>query len=75
MISILVGMFVFESISHMAPDYGNLGFVSITHYFDPYDTLILGSVDVNGVIILVVIAIECILGAMLYFDRRDIALT
>ena len=75
MIAVLVGMFVLRSISLMIPDYKNLGLVSLNNYFNPYDVLKEGNVDTVGVIILVVVALECILFAMLYFERRDIAVT
>jgi ABC-2 type transport system permease protein len=75
MIALLIGMFVFKSISLMIPDYEFLGYVSLTNYFNPYDILTLGEVDKVGVIVLVVVTIEFLLMAMLYFDRRDIAVT
>ena len=72
MIAIIVGMFVFRSISLMIPDYEALGAISLTHYYNPYDILKEGNVDVVGVIVLVVVIIECLLAAMFYFDRRNI---
>jgi len=72
MIAIIVGMFVFRSISLMIPDYEALGSISLTHYYNPYDILKEGNVDVVGVIVLVVVIIECLLAAMFYFDRRNI---
>ena len=72
MIAIIVGMFVFRSISLMIPDYEALGAISLTHYYNPYDILKEGNVDAVGVIVLVVVIIECLLAAMFYFDRRNI---
>jgi ABC-2 type transport system permease protein len=75
MIALIVGMFIFQSISLLASEYEWLGFLSFTHYYYPYDILKAGNVDVVGQVILIVIAIECILIAMLYFDNRDIHVT
>jgi ABC-2 type transport system permease protein len=73
MIAIIVGMFVFNSISLMVPDYDKIGLISITHYFDPYQTLKFGEVDIGGLIVLSVITIWCLIIAMIYFDHKDIA--
>jgi len=75
MIAIIVGMFIFESISLMIPDYEALGLISLTHYFDPSDTLIAGTVDGAGVVILIVVIIECLLFSMFIFERKDINVT
>lgn len=75
MIAILVGMFVFRSISLMVPDYESMGYISLTHYFNPADILMEGEVDVIGVIVLVVVSIQCLIIAMLYFEHRDIAIS
>ena len=56
----------------MIPDYEALGAISLTHYYNPYDILKEGNVDAVGVIVLVVVIIECLLAAMFYFDRRNI---
>ena len=72
MIAIIVGMFVFRSISLMIPDYKNIGIISLTNYFNPYDVLKSGIIDWGGVIVLVVVILECILLSMLIFEKRDI---
>jgi ABC-2 type transport system permease protein len=72
MIAILVGMFIFESISMMAPDYESLGYISLTHYFNPYDILKSGTVDAVGIVVLIVVILECLLVSMFIFERRDI---
>ena len=74
-IAILVGMFVFRSISLMVPDYESLGYISITHYFNPADILIEGKVDPVGVIVLLTVMCISLIIAMLYFEHRDIAVT
>jgi len=70
--AIIVGMYIFQSISLMIPDYKNLGYLSITHYFNTYDILKFGRVDGVGVIVLCAVALECLLFSMYYFGRRDI---
>ena len=75
MIAILVGMFVFRSIGLMVPKYEKLGLISITYYFNPYEILKNGYVDMVGMLILTIIAIVCLIGSMLYFEYRDIAVS
>jgi ABC-type transport system involved in multi-copper enzyme maturation permease subunit len=72
MIAIIVGMFIFESISLMIPDYESLGYVSLIHYFNPHDLLTTGTIDVIGLIILIVVILECTLVSMFLFERKDI---
>jgi len=72
MIAILVGMFVFRSMSLMVPDYENLGLISINYYFNPYEILKFGNVDAVGLVVLIVIILECLLVTMFIFERRDI---
>lgn len=73
MIALIVGMYIFNSISLMIPDYESMGYISITHYFNPYDTLKFGEIDAVGVIVLSVVTIWCLIIAMIYFDHKDIA--
>ena len=75
MIAILVGMFVFESISLIIPDYESIGYLSLSHYFNPYDILKAGDVDVVGVIVLFVISSISLIISMIYFEHRDIAVS
>lgn len=72
MIGVVVGMFIFESISFMIPDYESIGLISLVHYFNPYDILKFGEVDAVGVIILIVVMCEALLFSMLYFEKKDI---
>jgi ABC-type transport system involved in multi-copper enzyme maturation permease subunit len=72
MIAIIVGMFIFESISLMIPDYEFMGLISIVHYYNPADILLAGKVDATGSIVLVAVSLECLFMSMLYFGRRDI---
>jgi len=75
MMAILVGMFVFRSVSLMVPNYENLGLISITYYFNPYDILKNGDVDVVGVVVLFVIIVQCLAAAIIIFEKRDIAVS
>ncbi|MFO7678396.1 MAG: ABC transporter permease subunit [Thermoplasmatota archaeon] len=72
--AILIGMFIFNSIANMIPDYGALGLVSLQRYFKPYDTLKLGQIDATANIVLLLFCIVCIIAAMIYFHHKDIIL-
>ena len=48
--SILVGMFVINSLSLMAPDYEFMGSFSFFRYFDTFDVLKNGNVDISGLL-------------------------
>jgi ABC-2 type transport system permease protein len=74
-IAILVGMFIFNSIGHMIPDYKNMTLISINNYFDPYSILKFGEVDIANVIVLVVVITVCLIIAMIYFEHKDIAVS
>jgi ABC-2 type transport system permease protein len=69
---IIIGSYVLETVSLLVPDYENLGLVSLTHYFNPADPLLKGSMDVVGGLILVAITAGCLLVAVWHFERRDI---
>ncbi len=71
--AIIVGMYLFESISQLVPDYEEMGRVSLVHYFDPSELLVEGNTDIAGpFILLTLITIVLISIAVLYFERRDI---
>lgn len=74
-IGMLIGMYMIKSISVMAPDYDVLKYLSLTHYFDPTETLIYGQVDLFSIFILIVVMIVSILTAMIYFEKRDISIS
>jgi len=75
MIAVLVGMYILQSLSLMAPDYELMGLISITHYFDPYDILKFGDIDMAGVLVLISVTAVCLTIAMIYFEHRDIAVS
>jgi len=74
-IAIVVGMFLFESISRLIPDYKSLGYLSLTHYYVPTEILINGVVDGAGLIVMVVITIVCLFASLIYFDYRNIVVS
>ena len=71
-IAIVVGMFVFDSVSRLIPDYELLGSLSLTKYYVPTDILISGNVDVGGLVVMVIVTIICLFAALVYFDYRNI---
>jgi len=75
LILILVGMFVLNSLSLTTPDYNWLGSFSFSHYFDIYDLLELGEVDLVGISLFVAVTIICLVVSMIYFEHRDITIS
>ena len=74
MVALIVGMFIFESLGNMIPDYEAMGIISITHYYNPYDTLKFGELDIVGMIVLSVVVIWSLIIAMIYFENKDITI-
>ena len=72
MISILVGMFVLNSLSLTAPDYEWIGSFSFLNYFDSYTVLKFGEIDIVGISVLIAVTIVCLAASMIYFEYRDI---
>jgi ABC-2 type transport system permease protein len=71
-IAILMGMYVIETMSKTVPAYESLGFVSITHYFIPYDTLKFGDFGVVEALVLICITTVCLIMSLIYFEHKDI---
>ena len=72
LISILVGMFVLNSLSLTAPDFEWIGSFSFLHYFDTYNVLQFGEIDIVGISVLIGVTIICLVVSMFYFEYRDI---
>ncbi len=71
--AIIVGMYLFESISQLVPDYGEIGLVSFAHYYDPSKLLIEGNTDIaQSFALLTLLTIVFILAAIICFEKRDI---
>ncbi|KYK24740.1 hypothetical protein AYK25_01550 [Thermoplasmatales archaeon SM1-50] len=75
MIAILIGMFIINSISLMASDYEVLGFFSFLHYFDTFNVLEFGEIDGAGLVVFISVTVICLIGAIVYFEKRDIEIT
>jgi ABC-2 type transport system permease protein len=71
-IAIVMGSYILQTVSLLTPDYENLGWITLTHYYDPSVTLLEGNVNVVGALVLMAITIGCLLAAIWYFERRDI---
>ena len=65
-------MFFLEYISHFTTDAKNIGMISLTHYYKPYDALKFGEVDINGVIVFSGVTIIALVISIIYFNRKDI---
>ena len=75
MISIVVGMFVINSLSFMAPDYEFMGSFSFFKYFDTFNVLKNGDVDIAGIFVFIAIITICLVISMIYFEHKDIQVT
>jgi ABC-2 type transport system permease protein len=75
MIAILVGMYILHSMSLMSSDTEFLGYFSINKYFDTFEVLKFGEIDISGVFVYIGIIIACLVISMIYFERRDIAIS
>lgn len=71
-IGLIMGMYVIETMSKTVPSYEALGYVSVTHYFIPYDTLKFGDFGVADALILIVITVICMIISLIYFEHKDI---
>jgi len=71
-IALLMGMYVIDTMSKTVPDYESLGVVSITHYFNPYNTLKFGEFNVGSALVLICVTTVCMVISMIYFEHKDI---
>ncbi len=74
-VGILMGMYIVQTISLLSPDYENVAYLSLMHYFDPSETLLSGSADAFGLVVLIVVTLECLLVSILFFEKKDIAVS
>jgi len=74
-IGTLMGMYVIDMVSKTAADYEAIGYASIIHYIDLYDTLKYRKVDVSGVFVLIAVVVVSLVIAMICFEHKDIQVT
>jgi hypothetical protein len=65
-------MFIFDSIAEMIPDYEALGLISLKHYFQPYNALKLGEINLTANLVLILVTVIALIAAVFYFDWKDI---
>jgi len=75
MIAIPFAMFFINSISLMTPDLEYLRSFTIFHYFDTFDVLKFGNVNVAGIFVFIAIIIVCLTVSLIYFEHKDIQVT
>ena len=75
MIAIPFAMFFINSISLMTPNLDYLGSFSIFHYFDTFNVLRFGNVDISGVFVFIAIISVCLVVSLIYFEHKDILVT
>jgi ABC-2 type transport system permease protein len=71
-IATLMGMYVIETVSKTVPGYEAAGYVSITHYFVPYNTLKFGNFIGSDALVLICVTTACLVISMIYFEHKDI---
>jgi len=72
MMAVVVAMFIFDSIAEMIPDYEALGLISLKHYFQPYNALKLGEINLSANLVLIIVTVIALIAAIFYFDWKDI---
>ena len=72
MMAVVVAMFIFDSIAEMIPDYEALGLISLKHYFQPYNALKLGEINLTANLVLILVTVIALIAAVFYFDWKDI---
>ena len=75
MIALIVFMYLLESMSQIVEDFKSLGLLSITHYFNPYDSLKTGKVDIVGQIVLLCVISTSLIMSLIYFEHKDITIS
>jgi ABC-2 type transport system permease protein len=73
MIAILFAMFFINSISLMTPHLEYIGSFTIFHYFDTFNVLNSGNVDIVGVFVFIALIAVCLALSLIYFEHKDIS--
>jgi ABC-2 type transport system permease protein len=72
-IGTVFAMYIIEALSLLSEKYSAIGKISLSHYYDPGKILIEHDVDIMGIAILFLITAILLIAAIIYFQRRDIA--
>ena len=72
MIAIPFAMFFINSISLMTPNLEYLRSFTIFNYFDIFDVLKFGDVDIAGLFIYIAIITVCLIASLIYFEHKDL---
>jgi len=73
-IGTVFAMYIIEALSLLSEKYSAIGKISLSHYYDPGKTLIEHDVDITGIAILFFITVVLLAAAVIYFQKRDIAI-
>jgi ABC-2 type transport system permease protein len=66
-------MYIIEALSLLSEKYSAIGKISLAHYYDPGKILIQHDVDIMGTVILLAVTAVLLAAAVIYFQKRDIA--
>jgi ABC-2 type transport system permease protein len=72
--ALIVGMFILDSISEISSQYEVLGYLSLKHYFNPYEALKQGGIDSVGTGVLLCVVCLSLIASALYFNHKDITI-
>lgn len=74
-IGVISGMYILEILSLISEKYSALGKISIIHYYDPGEILVHHTIEASDVVILFFITAMLLMAAVIYFEKRDIAIS
>lgn len=74
-IGVISGMYIMEILSFLSEKYSVLGKLSIVHYYDPGEILVHHIIRASDIVILISITVFFLIAAVLYFEKRDIAIS
>jgi len=72
-IGTVFAMYILEALSLLSEKYSAMGKISLSHYYDPGKILIQHDVDITGIAILFLVTGVLLIIAIIYFQRKDIA--
>lgn len=74
-IGVVSGMYIMEILSLISEKYAALGKISVIHYYDPGEILVHHTIEITDVVILLIMTAMLLTAAVLYFEKRDIAIS